>query len=305
MNRVDFGKLIASLRKEHDDESGVPWTQATLAHEANSSAGAEIFSEHIIGSIERGNRNLDEQALMALATALQLTSGERKEFFLAASGVENTNLARQDNDPEEVLSQLMSRMEYIRVPSFIVDPYFDTVAVSPAIMEFWDLESAGLGFGSQEGKFFPYNMVRYIFYDSERSDSHFGKLMTDDWSRVLYEIVRMFRVVSLRYRSCEYFQSLLRELNRSRRFRRYWQNVYFEEKDHYVDSLRISFNSQRWGSLLWFQLSLPALTSAGDLLLCMYLPASHNTARVFDQVVELCGTVTPVRLPCWPEKKLS
>jgi transcriptional regulator with XRE-family HTH domain len=304
MNKVDFGKLIASLRKEHDDEAGVPWTQAKLAEEANLAAGADVFTEYIIGSIERGNRNLDEQTLLALAAALQLTSGERKEFFLAACGVENTSLARQDNDPEEVLSQLMGRMEQIYIPSFILDSYYDVVAASPAVMELFDLESAGLSFGSQEGRPFPYNMVRNLFSDSDQGESHFGRLMREDWSSVLYETVRMFRVVSLRYRSTAYFQRLLQELNKSRRFRGHWQSAYFEEKDHYVDSLRVRFDSPRWGGLVWFHWNLPALTSAGELLLCMYVPASHVTARVFDQIVEHCGTVTPLRLPCWPEKRL-
>jgi transcriptional regulator with XRE-family HTH domain len=74
MNRVDFGRLIASLRKEHEDEEGNPWSQDYLAQEANGAAGADLFSEDIIGRIERGKRSLDNETLLALAAALHLTS---------------------------------------------------------------------------------------------------------------------------------------------------------------------------------------------------------------------------------------
>ena len=83
MNQVDFGKLIASLRKEHEGEDGAPWNQEKLSQEANLAAGSSIFSEDIISSVERGRRKPERQTLLALATALQLTSDERKEFFLA------------------------------------------------------------------------------------------------------------------------------------------------------------------------------------------------------------------------------
>ena len=56
MNREDFGRLIASLRKEHEDDDGNSWNQETLAREANAAAGADLFSEDIVGRIERGNR---------------------------------------------------------------------------------------------------------------------------------------------------------------------------------------------------------------------------------------------------------
>ena len=42
MNRDDFGKLIASLRREHEDEEDIPWTQEKLAIEANQAIGAEV-----------------------------------------------------------------------------------------------------------------------------------------------------------------------------------------------------------------------------------------------------------------------
>ena len=54
MNRVDFGKLVASLRREHEDEEDNRWTQEKLAEEVNTAAGAKLLTGVIIGSIERG-----------------------------------------------------------------------------------------------------------------------------------------------------------------------------------------------------------------------------------------------------------
>ena len=130
MDPVDFGKLIASLRKEHEDEEDVPWTQEKLAEESNKTAGVELFSGDIVSAIERGKRNLDQQTLLALADALQLTSGERKEFFLASSGIDNERIARPDHDPEEVLDNLLQTIRQSYLPAYVVDSYCDVVAVN-------------------------------------------------------------------------------------------------------------------------------------------------------------------------------
>lgn len=145
MNRENFGALIAALRKEHTDEHLRPWNQQRLAAEANKSAGTEAFSPYIIGNIERGARALDQTSLVALATALRLTSGERKEFFLAASGVESWNIARPENSPEDVLNELLVRMGRTYLPAHINDSYGDVLAVNTAAHELVSLTDAGLG----------------------------------------------------------------------------------------------------------------------------------------------------------------
>ena len=99
MNLADFGKLISSLRKEHEDEDGAPWTQKRLAEECGRAGESFVLTENIISSIERGKRNPDRDVLLALAAALRLTSSERREFFLAASGVEAADLSRRRISP--------------------------------------------------------------------------------------------------------------------------------------------------------------------------------------------------------------
>jgi hypothetical protein len=109
--------------------------------------GAEVFNAYVISSIERGRRNLDPETVVALADALELTTSERREFFLASSGVGNEVNTRPENDPEIVLSQLMNKIGEVNLPAFVGDCYYDMVAVNAAMIMLMDLESAALGPG--------------------------------------------------------------------------------------------------------------------------------------------------------------
>jgi transcriptional regulator with XRE-family HTH domain len=115
MNRSEFGRLVSALRKEHIDEEMNFWTQKKLGEETG-------LGELIIGKIERGQRaNLDGDTLLRLANALRLTSGERREFFLAASGISEEKIPRQHSDPRSTLDELIQMMRQIQSPAFIMD----------------------------------------------------------------------------------------------------------------------------------------------------------------------------------------
>ena len=87
MDRKEFGKLIAALRKEYFDEAGNRLTQAKLAELAQQRDPLSPLNEIIIGKIERGERAmLDDQTLISLADTLELTMGERQEFFWRQQG---------------------------------------------------------------------------------------------------------------------------------------------------------------------------------------------------------------------------
>jgi hypothetical protein len=304
MNRVDFGSLIANLRKEHEDEYNSPWSQDRLAQEANSALGAEVFYTDIISSIERGKRGLDKQTLHALATALQLTSGERKEFFLAASGLDNELIARQDNTPEEILSQLVERMSASHLPAFIMDSYCDVVATNGAMVELMDYGSSGLGAGiPQTDAPFARNMIRFAFSDD--AVEHLTRVMGDDWSTFAYTVMMTFRTSTLRYRSTEYFQSLLREMNKYRMFKRYWREVYFEEKDHFISGADMYLSSPKWGSVSCFFAAFTALTTALDLHLWVAVPMSPETADAFSCIAAHADKMYAFNVDSSPQKNLS
>ena len=303
MNRIDFGKLITSLRKEHSDEDGRPWSQAEFAREANLALGAELFSENVIGKIERGKRNLDQETLLALAKALRLTSGERKEFFLAASGIDDEKIARQENDPEEVASQLIERIKQTYAPAYVVDSYYDTVALNYSLLEFLEWIPHILEGDPTEGQPFPLNALAFIF--SDWAVKYLGEHMGEDWAYHAFQTVTFFRTISLRYRATEYFQHLLQGLWMYPLFRRYWWEVYYDEKDQFVDNRYIQFNSPKYGRLVSYSASVTALTTAGELHLCAFLPATYETAEVFSKISHKSDARSVFRLASWPAKDLS
>jgi len=301
MNRVDFGKLVASLRKEHEDEEGAPWTQEKLAQEANLAADALLFNEDIVSSVERGIRNLDRQTLLAFATALQLTSNERKEFFLAASGIDAKEIARPDDHPEIIFSQFIDRVRELYAPAFLVDAYCNVLAVNYVLLELLEFPSAR-GFPLQIGQPYEYNMLRFFF--SDEVSSHFQKIMPESFPDIAYHSVNVFRSFSLAYRSTKYFQGLLNELRKHHLFRRYWSEIYFRENDRQFNRLinaNLHVTSQKWGPLSLFFTTRTEFTTAGDLHLGVFVPADQKTSSACEKVYQI-GSPTVFNLTPWPNE---
>ena len=300
MNRVDFGQLIAALRREHEDENLKPWTQAMLAEEANTVAGEALFNKDTISNIERGIRSVDYHAMQALATALQLTSGERKEFFLAASGIDSRRITRQDSNPQEVLSELLDNLKQMQLPTTLLDSYCDILAVNLALIELLDLPSCGWDLGSQINKPFPHNELRFLF--SEDIAAYFQRLMGEDWHNYAYSAIKIFRTRSLRYRATKYFQELLHELNKLRLFKRYWREVYYHEKDIHFDTADMRMNSPKWGTIACFPTIRTAITSAGELYLSVLVPMDRGTADAFAGIADEIRAPAAFHLTSWPDK---
>jgi len=300
MNRVDFGKLIAALRREHENENLKPWTQSMLAEEANNAAGEVLFNEDTISNIERGIRGVDYRGLQALATALQLTSGERKEFFLAASGIDSYKITRRDSKPQEVLSELLDDLKQMQLPATLLDPYCDILAVNLALIELLELTSCGWDLGSQINEPFPHNELRFLF--SEDIAAYMQGLMGDGWHNYVYSAIKIFRTRSLRYRSTKYFQELLHELNKLRLFKQYWREVYYYEKDLHFDTADIMLNSPKWGAIASFPTVRTAITSAGELYLGVVVPMDRRTAEAFAKIACKIGTPAAFHLTSWPDK---
>ncbi len=76
MRRDEFGQLIKALRKECRDEDLKSLTQGEMATQTG-------FSVRTINRLEAGDETvkLKGDDLLKLADVLQLTSGERREFF--------------------------------------------------------------------------------------------------------------------------------------------------------------------------------------------------------------------------------
>ena len=299
MNLVDFGKLVSSLRKEHEDDEGAPWTQKKLSQECSLAAGSSIFNEDIISSIERGKRSLDRQTLLPMATALQLTSNERKEFFLAASGIDITEIARQDIPPKQIFAQVIDRIREFYVPAALIDSYGNVLAVNYLLLELLEFQSAyGITPGIRYEQPYGYNLVRFVFSDD--GSRHFQKLMGDSFPDFAYTVVNIFRTFSLAYRSTEYFQDLLNELRKSRLFRRYWSEIYFRENDRQFNSSDIRVTSSKWGAMSMFITIRTAFTISGDLHLAVFVPADQRASKACEKILSQIAAPIVFTLNQWP-----
>lgn len=132
MNKRNFGKVIKSLRQEQFDfTSGHTWTQAQLAQAANLSTAT-------IGKIEQGRRvNLSGADLLQLADALQLSTLERREFFAAATEVEQSQIATDRASAQSMFQHVWHIFRDVQLPAYIIDPFADLVGVNATLMRFY------------------------------------------------------------------------------------------------------------------------------------------------------------------------
>jgi transcriptional regulator with XRE-family HTH domain len=300
MNSHDFGKLVKALREEIYDENEEHCTQEKLAKETNLSA-------QVIANIEQGRRRPDTETLLVLAEALRLTSGERKEFFLAASGVDYRNIAHRAAEPRRVLGYLMRSMKEVHLPAYIIDSFCEVIVANGAVIRLLDLASAGLDLDKQRQKPFGLNMMQFVF--SHGAVEHYRKLMGEKWENYAYQNMMILRTYALRYRFTEYFRGLLQVLrNEYPLFRKYWREWrdpywredYFDEKDHFIDNEHIHLNSPEFGPLVYFSTSITALTTLCDLHFCTYVPATFETALAFRQMTGQGGAEI-IKVSRWPE----
>lgn len=294
MKSKDFGKLIVAVRKQRTDEDGKVLTQVKLAQEIN-------LSKEIVGSIERGGKaNLNSDILLALAKALELTNAERKEFFIAASGIENESIP-QDDPPEVVLGELLRIMEQIHLPSFIMDSFGDIVAINPAALKMYNTDLSVFQDSHVKPAIRPvkWSTMRFVFspeFDSQR------KMMGESWLQFAHSTMAIFRARSFRYRAHPYFRYIFPKLNKEfRLFRSYWQVAPFQEYKQFADNTFLSMRYPGVGAIHTVSSSITAITMHGELLLYSFIPLSLETAEAFLGIIKQEGTRAQLVAP-WPDK---
>jgi hypothetical protein len=115
-----------------------------------------------------------------------------------------------------------------------------------------------------------------------------------------------FRTFTLRYRPTSYFEGLLRDLKKYRLFKRYWSEVYLEQKDHVMtDSLNLRLHLPRGGCLELFTAASTAVSAAGELRLIVWIPGSQDSAKVLWQLIRRRDAGNIFRLDSsWPVENL-
>lgn len=286
-----FGHLLAALRREHTDEQGNYLTQRQLAQSAN-------MSEVAIGKIERGERVARAGELAALADALKLTINERMEFYLAAVSGNQRHRVHSSQQASSVLESMISRMEGIRLPAFILDAYCDVLAANAMTTSLFNLTPSQIA-SMHNAAPIQSNMLRFVF----SPEFDYRPVMREYWHGYLFRNMMNFRTMTLRYRATPYFSYLFRELNKWPLFQEYWQITKLTVHDYSTDYEEIHLYTphpyeQR---LTFFSSNFRALTAAGELYFCTYIPQNAETHHAFAWIGEQYGTKV-YRMGYWPNK---
>ena len=294
MNRKDFGQLLATLRQDLD------WRQSQLAEYAD-------MDDAVISQIERGVKKFFEpELLFSLANALQLTTLERREFFLAASGLDQGQIVRQPSvamatdvfNVRKILDKLIELTGRVRLPAFLSDVYGDVIAANQIIFAFFKIPSVILETAPQ----IPggYNTVRVNF----GKESVLRNRIVNNWDAFALNSMRTFREHSLRYRAQPYFKHLMiafRNPVEYPLFDRFWKMVSSTEQDKEISTDLFDFEHDQFGPVRYTTSDTVTITSYGELFLIHYLPLDEHTARVFEEIAQEVGQ-SVVRVAPWPLK---
>lgn len=294
MNRKHFGQLIATLRQD------LGWTQSQLAEFAE-------VDDAVVSQIERGVKKFFEpELLFCVANALQLTTLERREFFLAASGLDQKQIVRQPSmatatdvfNARKIMDKLIELTGQVRLPAFLSDVYGDAIAANQIILSFFlippaILETAPYMLGG-------YNTIRVNFGKESVVRNH----IESNWDGYALSSMRSFREHSLRYRAQPYFKHLMETFRNPVEFPlfdRYWKMVSSVEQDKEINTDYFTFQHDQFGNVKYAASLTVTITSFGELFLIQYLPLDEHTSQTFERIAKEAGQAV-IRLAPWPVK---
>ena len=294
MKRKDFGELVAALRQD------LGWTQSHLAEYAD-------IDDAVVSQIERGvKKYFEPHLLFRLANAFQLTTLERREFLLAASGLDQKEMVRQPSastltdvfNVRKTLDKMIELTGQVRLPAFLWDVYGDIIAANNIIISLFTVPPEYVEKVSQ----IPggYNMCRFSF----GKDLVARRLVIENWDQFALNSMRAFRENRLRYRAQPYFKYLMkifRDQNEYPLFDRYWKLVSSIEQDKEVNTDYYAYRHAQFGEIKYISSSLVSITSFGELLLVQYLPLDGSTSQLFEELAQEAGQGATTLAP-WPVK---
>jgi len=288
MQREEFGRLMAALRRENIDlQAGKVWTQKMLAEKAN-------LSERTIGQIEQGEKmNMEPQVLAQLAHALGLTSMERRALYAAAAEVDINQRAGFSKSPETILAELLAAINGVCLPAFIYDAYNNVIAMNAiiralAILPISLIESGGDSPGG-------FNLLRYYF----APESPYKTLLSADWTKFALRAVQHFRAASLPYRHTERFVALFKDLCQYPLFQDFWARTKYASEDIYYRWEKIAYHHPNLGPLAYIITESLTLTGREELYFVTYVPGDRQTLLTLDRLAQQVGTQMQ-RLTDWP-----
>lgn len=291
MNNNDFGLLLQTLRKNSIDEKGNRWTRDSLSE-------AIHLTRSQLGRLERGDRKyLDSQVLQLLANAFKLTNLEKREFLQAAAGISNEQLYGHEQ-PENQLDQLLSLMNNLQVPAFILDVYADLVAANSSILALYRVTPDLISYANN----IPAGMNFVNFVYSE--ELGLRNLLNSGWREVADMAMLFFRRSTLRYRHTLYFSDLFKALLKEEQFDIDWYTSQRLDNHYDITYEQLNYLHPHYGALSYIATETVIKTSNGELFLIIYHPTNQETVKVFSDLHHEYGN-NVLRLASWPDKKWS
>ena len=297
MDRKEFGELLAALRQD------MSWTQFQLAEYSG-------VDHAVISQIERGvKKYFEPELLFCLANALQFTTLERREFILAASGLNERQIVRQPSEgvttdvfnPRKIAERMMTLTGQIRIPAFLVDVYSDVVAANHMMLALYEVPPSIIVTAANTPG--GYNTTRLNF----GRDSLARTIIANNWEEYALNSMRSFRETSLQYRAKPYFKYLMKAFRNPVEypyFDRFWKLVSSMERDKEVNIDQFCYEHRKFGLLNYVaSTTTGAVTSFGELILVQNLPLDQHTEDVFHQL-QLEAGCGVVRFAPWPEKPM-
>lgn len=289
MNRKEFGNLVKALREEHfefvENKSGElsyrKWSQPLLAEKAS-------LKLKTVQSIEQGKLVvIDAKTLTKLANALELTTMERKEFFFASLGLDDSAYSQMTSKLE--LSKVLRTVGNIHLPAFISDGYGDIVAANMCIIHFLNISPEFIERSLRERAKDPaaVNIMRIIC----SPESGYHSLVGPNWKILAVRNTHFFRRITLRHRSTERFKAIWRSLMKDRNFQKFWV-LASDKEEHSNDSdLQIYSHTHSLSNkaIQYIASVNHIITDQGEYHLSTYIPASEQTNTIFSQVVTESG----------------
>ena len=298
MDRKQFGKLVAALRKEQYDENGDRCTQSKLADWAQELDPTTPLNEIIIGKIERGERTiLDEQTLLNLADALKLAVGERRVFFMLATGLDHPQIYPHNESSAELLAPVLEMLAEIRLPALLVDRYLDVIAVNGLLLKLYQLSQIELVPRLKQNG--GTHLLDFIFSDEFAPMR--AEMSPQVWHRFAVGIIMDFRRVTMPYRMTPYFGKLLTHLRKNREFRWYWEQVFYEDKIFFVGGELFQMGPALGGRLRFLTTPLTTHTPFGNLEILTHIPRDEATAVAFHEMSQNVPSQM-YQFGAWPEK---
>ena len=288
MDYKQFGCLVREMRKS------LRWGENQVTQEALALKVG--LSASVIGKIERGElSSLSPEYVRALAEAFELGKWERREFFLAASGVRCEEMYPSGYSPEEELDRVLDKFRKIPFPAMLIDAVYDFIAVNRLMMMFYGVTDEQV-FHLQSNPLSA-NLLWYIFSpETGFFDLGEGTPYWREWQRVIISNVQGFKRASLRYRCTPYWKKLFRSLYFSedsllrKRFREYWYMASIEDKELDCNVGRLykmqNPTASHKDELVEFMAVVSEeITSYGSLFITMYVPTSQRTMEIFTEMM--------------------